>query len=309
MQLLGNVVRKAVMAWLADDWSELMRNENLNPRMVESYTRHRKSIAKEVMLRSMYFLRRIIALVRVQGGVTLSYVCFHCHRFPLAHYIWRVSLTPGTASKIRKKQCNWEVFTAVSPTGGTRTDSFFFQDGADPAMRRVFWLTSSLSLSLTEVCVCARTSCLLLNYWSICKRAGTIWWTRLVRVCWSKGKLTITDDSRRFIEVDNEETVKQRELEKNSEVLQVVRSMFNKDIFLMRPAEKFGGELTLRSTEAGMLRTYIDATNVQTTDGGQRERSTNWHAVCHAICRDSRASGVAALVRQVCGNEPRGQRP
>ena len=109
--------------------------------------------------------------------------------------------------------------------------------------------------------------------------------------------------------MDNEEAVKQRELEKNSEVLQVVRSMFNKDIFHMRPSEKFRGELTLRSAEAGMLRTYIDATNVQTTDGGQRVRSKNWHAVCQAICRDRRASGVSALVRQVCGNEPRGQRP
>ena len=59
------------------------------------------------MLRSMDFLRRIIALVRGQGGVTLSYACFHCHRFPLADYIWWVSLTSGTASKIRGERCGW----------------------------------------------------------------------------------------------------------------------------------------------------------------------------------------------------------
>ena len=263
------------MAWLADDWSERMRNENLNPMMVESYTRQRKSIAKEVMLRSMDFLRRIIALVRGQGGVTLSYVCFHCHRFPLAHYIWRVSLTPGTASKIRKKQCNWGSLRRSVQLEGPEQILFYTgrcgPSDAKGFLAHVFPLPLPLS---HRMCVCARTSCLLLNYWSICKRAGTIWWTRPVRVCWSKGKLTITDDSRRFIEVDNEEAVKQRELEKNSEVLQVVRSMFNKDIFHMRPAEKFRGELTLRSAEARMLRTYIDATNVQTTDGGQRERST-----------------------------------
>ena len=54
-----------------------------------------------------------------------------------------------------------------------------------------------------------------------------------MRVCWGKGKLKIADNLRRFIEVDNQEAVKKRDPEKNSEVLQVVRPMFNKDISFM----------------------------------------------------------------------------
>ena len=39
----------------------------------------------------MDFLRRIVVPVEAQGGVTLSYVCPHCHRFPLEDHIWCVS--------------------------------------------------------------------------------------------------------------------------------------------------------------------------------------------------------------------------
>ena len=47
------------------------------------------------------FLRRIIVPVAGQGGVTLWYVCPHCHRFPIEDYTWWVS------SGHVKKQCNW----------------------------------------------------------------------------------------------------------------------------------------------------------------------------------------------------------
>ena len=79
------MVRKAVKAGLADDWSELIRHEELNPWMVanlkESFHQarqeddQRKSIVQKVMQRS-------IAPVQVQGGATLSYVCPHCQSFP-----------------------------------------------------------------------------------------------------------------------------------------------------------------------------------------------------------------------------------
>ena len=48
----------------------------------------RKSIVQQVVPRSADFLRRIIVPVQVQGGVTLSYACLHCHGFPLQDYIW-----------------------------------------------------------------------------------------------------------------------------------------------------------------------------------------------------------------------------
>ena len=46
---------------------------------------------RSVMLRSTDFLRRIIAPVGGQGGVTMSYLCPHCNGFPREEYVWWVS--------------------------------------------------------------------------------------------------------------------------------------------------------------------------------------------------------------------------
>ena len=54
-------------------------------------------IERGVMLKSTDFLRRIIAPVRGQGGVTLSYLFPHCNS--LEDYIWWVSTG--------KKRCSW----------------------------------------------------------------------------------------------------------------------------------------------------------------------------------------------------------
>ena len=49
------------------------------------------SIVQEIMLISTDYLRRIIAPVGGQGGVTMSYLCPHCNSFPLEDYVWWVS--------------------------------------------------------------------------------------------------------------------------------------------------------------------------------------------------------------------------
>ena len=49
------------------------------------------SIVQEIMLRSTDYLRRIIAPVGGQGGVTMSFLCPHCNSFPLEDYVWWVS--------------------------------------------------------------------------------------------------------------------------------------------------------------------------------------------------------------------------
>ena len=46
------------------------------------------SIVQEIMLRSTDYLRRIIAPVGGQGGVTMSHLCPHCNSFPLEDYVW-----------------------------------------------------------------------------------------------------------------------------------------------------------------------------------------------------------------------------
>ena len=40
------------------------------------------NIVQEIMIRSIDYLRRIIAPVGGQGGVTMSYLCPHCNSFP-----------------------------------------------------------------------------------------------------------------------------------------------------------------------------------------------------------------------------------
>ena len=51
----------------------------------------RLSIVQTNLLRSTDNLRRIIAPVGGQGGVTMSYLCPHCKSFHLEDYIWWVS--------------------------------------------------------------------------------------------------------------------------------------------------------------------------------------------------------------------------
>ena len=49
------------------------------------------SVVQEIMLRSTDYLRRIIAPVGGQGGVTMSYLCPNCNSFPQEDYVWWVS--------------------------------------------------------------------------------------------------------------------------------------------------------------------------------------------------------------------------
>ena len=49
------------------------------------------SIEQEIMPRSTDYLRRIIAPVGGQEGVTMSCLCPNCNKFPLEDYVWWVS--------------------------------------------------------------------------------------------------------------------------------------------------------------------------------------------------------------------------
>ena len=49
------------------------------------------STAQGIMLRSTDCLRRIIAPVGGQGGVTMPYLFPNCNIFPLEDYVWWVS--------------------------------------------------------------------------------------------------------------------------------------------------------------------------------------------------------------------------
>ena len=68
---------------------------------VEQEEEDRQSIAQDILRKSTEFMRRSIVPVEGQGGVALSYVCPHCHLFPLEDHIWWISFGHG------QKQCNW----------------------------------------------------------------------------------------------------------------------------------------------------------------------------------------------------------
>ena len=55
------------------------------------------SIVQETMLKSTDFLRRIIAPVGGQGGVTMLYLCPNCNSFRLEDCVWWV--TAGKSTK------------------------------------------------------------------------------------------------------------------------------------------------------------------------------------------------------------------
>ena len=82
----------------------------------------RKSIVQQTLKKSTGFLRRIIAPIGRKGGVTLSYVCLHCHRYPLEDYIWWVSTRHGSSSAIGGPRR-----AAANMTGGTLTESWFYR--------------------------------------------------------------------------------------------------------------------------------------------------------------------------------------
>ena len=63
--------------------------------------RHR--IVQQIVQKCTDVLRRTIVPVEGQGGVTQSYVCRHCQRYPLEDYIL-LGLDGA-----REKQCNWWV--------------------------------------------------------------------------------------------------------------------------------------------------------------------------------------------------------
>ena len=119
-----------------NDWSDLMRSEELDPWMMEklweSYYQARqendprKSIAQKVMKKSTDFLRRIIAQLKDR-------VCPHCHRCPREDHIWWVSMRHG-----RNSVTGGEQRAAASSTGGKPNRILVTQDRVDGSETKVF---------------------------------------------------------------------------------------------------------------------------------------------------------------------------
>ena len=120
------------------------------------------SIVQPVLQESTGFLRWIIAPVQGQGGVTLSYVCLRCHRFPLEHYIWWVSRKDGRGQELGETNIQHVVRGMRWPEQPEVPHRVsLVQDGADPNDAKVF-----------RAHVRSRTSCMRSTCWPTCMLWG-----------------------------------------------------------------------------------------------------------------------------------------
>ena len=189
---------------------------------------------KGIVQQSTDHRSRIIAPVGGQRGVTQSYVCPHCHRFPIEDYVWWVSTRHG------EEQCNWWCaacggqYTWRNPNG-----VLVLQDSTDRREAKVCRAHAlpqaigepAVGRGMTTLCRC------LLRVFQI-------------------------DELQRLIKVDDHEEVNIADLEKYSVALHVVEPKFGREDFPEAAVREGVGELTLRRGEAVGLRTFIDTTNV-----------------------------------------------
>ena len=100
----------------------------------------RLGIAQDILRKSMDFLKRIIAPIGgVEVSLVLSYVCSHCHCFPLEDDILWVSSGHCDSNNMKKKQCNWWC-AACGGQCGWRVPSrvLVIQDSTDPEKHKYF---------------------------------------------------------------------------------------------------------------------------------------------------------------------------
>ena len=86
---IGKKIKTPSENMKASEWSFDRIKEAFD--MVAQDEAENLSIVQEIMLGSTDYLRRIIAPVGEQGGVTMSCLCPHCNSFPLEDYVWWVS--------------------------------------------------------------------------------------------------------------------------------------------------------------------------------------------------------------------------
>ena len=65
-----------------------LRRDKKGVRLGSKERGQKMSIVQEIMFKSSDYLRRIIAPVGGQGGVTMSYLCQNCNSFSLNDYVW-----------------------------------------------------------------------------------------------------------------------------------------------------------------------------------------------------------------------------
>ena len=114
----------------------------------------------------------------------------------------------------------------------------------------------------------------------------------LVEGLQERSRLKMVEESRRFIATDNHEAIKIGDLERVRESLPVVKPNFTADFPCAVVREGGAGELALRREEEGMLRTFVDTTDVGDSRWGPPLVDEDWHAICKAIFKGVEGEGV-----------------
>ena len=200
-------------------------------------------------------------------------MCPHCHRYPREDCLWWVS------TGHEKKRRNWWCAACGQFHWRDPNTVSIFQDGADPNKAKVF----------------PRISCVLSSCLANQQTVGGSLVDTIVESLQEQSRMKITNELRRFIEVDNREAVKIGDLEKDSEAIKVDKPKFNKEI-----------HQNAAIWDAALLHQHHQCEGQQM---GPPLVDEDWHAVLSSHPHGPRRSGMGELVQQARGDEQRSQRP
>ena len=171
-----------------------------------------RSLYRIFLRNSTHFLRRIIVPVEGQGGVTLSSVCPHCHRFPLEDHIWWFSSGHG------KKRCSlWCAACVGQYNWKAPNRALVTQDSTNQRDAKVFRALAATRKRLCHNWINALT---LLGKTSSKTPTAQSRWSH--KACKKEAWLRIMDGLRQFVMVDNHEAVKVCEPDKQVKSTKVV---------------------------------------------------------------------------------------
>ena len=207
------------------------------------------------------------------------------------------------SSKSKRKHCNWWCAACGGQCNWSDPNRVLvFQDSVCPSEAKVS-RTHALPQGTCENHMCGLSRC-----WRRSRRAETASWTRSPKVLSG----TEQDETHEGAEEDHrggqEPGGKDRRTREELGGNQGGQIQFNIEMFLNAITGEGVEELTLREGEEGMLRSFISTINVEDSRPGSPLVDEDCHAICQAIYKGSRWSGMGEFVQQVRGGE-RSQRP
>ena len=190
----------------------------------------------------------------------------HCRTCALTVIVTRLRTTSGghgDVNKKKKRQCNWWSAACGGQYDWRNPNRILvIQGGTDRREAQVF-RAHAAPHGACENLVNA------LKFLANQQQGGDGPVDSLVQGLEGRSRLKMMDELRKFITMDGQEAVKSGDLEKIQESLPVVKPHFTTDYpEAMVRVGAYG--LTVRREEEGMLRAFIDTTNVG--DGGHRSR-------------------------------------